>query len=228
MKKVKIFSSGGCGTRWLQGITKFYTIPVDVPCDFPTHLPASVVKKNFIVDRYLDKGILIYADPREVFLHIIRKQPDRRIKHFQHLGCEAEETSRLLEIGNKNRLGNIEKELHQVKSFKGLENHYDDWIKTKFPIDVAFVKSESLAIEANGKKLGEFLELEESEIFGQVIADRFSPRQTKLSQCSPSQRAHLNNLFGSLVRKQASKPPVWIKKRFMVPVPTENGTITLN
>ena len=90
MSKIKVFSAGASGTRFLTDVLRDGWKTASSKAGFAinqrgtTHLPFHRLEEEYIND--FQKAIFIYADPRNIFLSICKKDMYRRHRHLIHLG----------------------------------------------------------------------------------------------------------------------------------------------
>jgi len=254
-KKIKIFSAGASGTRFLKAAIEHVDPPNSnrsqiLERDGPTHAPFNITSPKGI--NSLQKAIFLYADPRNVFLSICKKQVQRRHRHLVHLGYLGKRSKSLdSDIYNGGYLGeDISKALQsfsrnhkrtilvqssqeamtfqrlsiiagnntnaligQLKSFSGLEDHFNSWLHAESPIPIAFVKYEYLpeVIE----QIVDFIS-KETEVslpwlkIAEYILSHWRPRAS--NYINHDCEAKLNQLFGPLIAIQKELPPFWIKE----------------
>tara|TARA_R100000808_G_scaffold7892_1_gene22654 strand:+ start:11183 stop:11986 length:804 start_codon:yes stop_codon:yes gene_type:complete len=261
-KKIKIFSPGACGTRFLTGIFSYThgqespTIQEEILEDIcnkfkfrsagPTHSPYHKIESKDL--NTLRKIIFLYGDPRNTFLSICNKHVDRRHRHLLHLGYlgdRSELATSLKDLDTMHRthiptrsiqssreamtfqrislgaprvtvttgcpdyLEAVAIIIEQIKSFSGLEDHFNSWLHADCPIPIAFVKYEYL-LEVFDQLL-DFVEIYESRSLIKAYANaEWKPRRSKHEEHTHSDK--LNKLFDSLLSIQSQLPPFWIKE----------------
>ena len=224
MNKIKVFSPGASGTRFLTNILE-KSLPSNgttIEQKGPTHLPFNVLQQNYI-DNF-QKIIFIYADPRNVFLSICKKDMQKRNRHLIHLGylgtrnipSEYIKKESLafhkLSIQAGSFPGVEIKLIQKTQSFSGLETHFNSWLSANCSAPIAFIKYEHLPNVID--KVSDFINVTEpvKNKIHKRVKEKWDRRNSEYINHNCQEK--LEQLFTPLLNIQKKLPSFWIKEPF--------------
>jgi len=219
MTTVRIFGPGASGTRFLTNTLRHYlpSPPLGGRLGLHhrnnTHAPYSEISPECFKELDL-RVIFLYADPRNIFLSILKKDIVRMHSHMKFLGCSEEEMKDIRRHHIERNVGtdDVYRVAEEIDEFCGLENHFDSWLYSNAPFKIAFIKYEILL--SNSESIADFVSIgpRNTERFCKRLSENWSPRTSNYNTLSKETRQGLDRLFGSLVEKQSKLPPFWIKE----------------